>query len=434
MNELIGYLIQSSLSLTALYLVYLVFLRHETFFLINRIYLVITVVFSLVFPFIPVRFLQTDAISPVMVFLEPVLITPEKIESLAASNLNLTEVLGIIYIIGFILFTIRFLNQLMRLWLIVHRKGISHLDGMKLVLVDRGYSAFSFFNLIFVREEQILDEQFHAILQHEKVHIRQLHSFDLLLVEGLTVVQWFNPFVWIMQRSVKSLHEYLADEGVIRSGFQQTDYQQLVFNCAIGIQPNGLANNFNVSHIQKRLLMMTKNRSRLTARLKLLAVVPVLLFSVVYFASASTIYLTANARKQQSFQSHSHYSMTSPGLPLTGNPDSVYKIVEKMPVFAEGEKGLFDYLVSNIKYPVEAKKKGTEGVVFVTFIVEKDGSVSNVKVLRGIGSGCDEEAVRVVRQMPKWTPGYLEGKPVRVVFNLPVKYMLSKEAKPEEKK
>ena len=104
--------------------------------------------------------------------------------------------------------------------------------------------------------------------------------------------------------------------------------------------------------------------------------------------------------------------------------NDVYSIVEEMPEYPGGMDKLVEYLSQNIKYPQQAIEKGIEGKVFVSFIVEKDGSVSNVQVQRSLGGGCDEEAVRVVKAMPKWKPGKQRGKTVRVSYTLPVNFKL----------
>ncbi|PLW93192.1 MAG: energy transducer TonB [Marinilabiliales bacterium] len=110
--------------------------------------------------------------------------------------------------------------------------------------------------------------------------------------------------------------------------------------------------------------------------------------------------------------------------PIIIEPQPIYQVVEDMPEFPGGEESLFKYLSSNIKYPVMAKESGIQGTVHLTFVVEADGSISNVRTLRGIGGGCDEEAIRVVKSMPNWSPGNQQGRPVRVQFNLPVKFVL----------
>ena len=104
--------------------------------------------------------------------------------------------------------------------------------------------------------------------------------------------------------------------------------------------------------------------------------------------------------------------------------ESIFVVVESMPEFPGGTLKLFEYLQSNIRYPVIAKETNIQGKVFVSFVIEKDGTVTDVQVLRGIGGGCDEEAMRVVREMPRWIPGKQRGVPVRVKYNLPVKFVL----------
>lgn len=111
------------------------------------------------------------------------------------------------------------------------------------------------------------------------------------------------------------------------------------------------------------------------------------------------------------------------------DPKEPFTMVEEMPEFPGGQQALFAYIGKELKYPEQAVEDGIEGVVFVTFVVEKDGSISTVSVLRGIGGGCDEEAVRVVRSMPKWKPGKQLGKEVRVKYNLPIHYKLTEPRK-----
>ena len=118
----------------------------------------------------------------------------------------------------------------------------------------------------------------------------------------------------------------------------------------------------------------------------------------------------------------------------TSKEDTVYQIVEQMPQFPGGEAALIDFVGKNIEYPQEAKDKNISGRVFVGFVVEKDGSVSNVEVVRGIGGGCDEEAVRVIKGMPKWEPGKQKGKPVRVNYMMPINFKLGNEPTTSAKK
>ncbi|MBR4300680.1 MAG: energy transducer TonB [Bacteroidales bacterium] len=107
--------------------------------------------------------------------------------------------------------------------------------------------------------------------------------------------------------------------------------------------------------------------------------------------------------------------------------DAVFVVVEKSPEFPGGDDSLYAFIGRNIKYPEAAKKNKIEGRVFVTFVIEKDGQVSSAKILRDIGGGCGEEALRVVNSMPKWKPGTQRGNPVRVQFNLPIMFQLQKQ-------
>ena len=293
MNEIVRYLLQSSVCLGALYLVYAMFLRQDTFFIMNRIYLLLVILFSITIPLVPVRFALETTMAPIVILLEPVLITPEKIDALTARHLSWVEAFGIVYLTGLIIFTIRFIVQVIQLMWVIHRNGITRHEKMNLVLVDKGYSPFSFFNLVFIRREVCGLADLSAILRHEQVHIRQRHSIDLILAELLTIVLWFNPFSWLIQRSIKSLHEYLADEGVLKCGIRKQDYQQLIFSQTLGKQLNNLTNNFNVSLIQKRIIMMTKSRSNPAAKMKLMFALPVLLLTLFFFSSSTFSMLSA---------------------------------------------------------------------------------------------------------------------------------------------
>lgn len=415
MNEFIRYLLLSAACITALYLAYQLFLRRDTFFMMNRVYLISAALLSLIMPLFPFRFSFGGTLDPVIVLLEPVLITPGSISAATQGHLEWFGILTVIYFTGTTIFGLRFLVQLIQLFLIVRRNGITRRDGLTLVLVDRGYSPFSFFHFIFIKKDQLGNDRLSAVIEHEKVHMRQLHSADLVATELLTIIQWFNPFAWLLQRSVKAVHEYLADEGVLRKGVSGSDYSRLIFDQTLGIQVNNLTNNFNVSLIKKRIAMITKSRSAKTARLKALFALPVLLPVVFLFSDGPGN--PAFPQDKQIAQQQEKVSAQPSG--------TVYKEVANMPQYVGGMDALVAFLVKNIQYPEKAKKDTVTGVVYVNFIVETDGAVSHVKITRGIGSGCDEEAVRVVSMMPKWKPGSeKDGKPVRVAFALPIKFTL----------
>jgi TonB family protein len=235
----------------------------------------------------------------------------------------------------------------------------------------------------------------------------------------MTIVQWFNPFVWYYRTSLKSLHEYLADEGVLLKGYNPVNYQNLLIGQYMGIQVNDLTNNFNHSLLKKRITMMTKSKSNYFAKLKVLLVTPVAFFLVVAFTVSPVVKTVAQVDKQtQKVEAKSQS-------PQDDGQNEIFTVVEDIPKFPGGEEARAKYMVENIVYPEAAKKAGKQGTVYVTFVIEKEGSVSNVKVLRGFDKDCDEVALNVVKNMPKWEPGKQRGEAVRVQFNMPIKFNLS---------
>jgi TonB family protein len=418
-------MIRSSASLGALYIVYWLFLRNDTFFSINRSYLLLSAVFSMFIPLISIRLNPSDMIAPVMIFLDPVIITSEKIVTIAQRHLTWMESIRIIYLTGVVIFFIRFIVQLIQLWRIMHQYGITQHRGMKLVFVDRGISPFSFFNIIFIKKELSEDKQLEAILSHEQVHVRQLHTLDLLIAEFMTILLWFNPFAWLLQRSLKTIHEYLADEGTLKNGINKTEYQQLVFGQTLGKQVNNLTNNFNASLLKNRITMMTKSPSTMLARMKVTIAFPAVFIALFCFPAASLEKLPAQDKSTgQALQ----VSGEEPVLSAQKDTpqDTAFKKPDVLPKFPGGQEAMYKFLQENIKYPEKAKQAKTSGTVFSTFIVEKDGSVSGIKLLRGIGNGCDEEAIRVIQMMPRWEPGMNDSKAVRTVYALPIKFVLAK--------
>jgi len=426
MNTLFFYLIKSTFCLGSLFLVYWIFLRRDTFFQMNRLFLILTGILSLVLPVIPFHRLMHEPVSALVLFLDPVLITPGKVEKTFAAHLQWVEVMQVIYFMGMTIFLVRFLVQILQLLLLVRRSRVKKADGCILVMVDRGYSPFSFFNLIFINESNVAPENLGAILAHEQIHIRQSHTFDLVLGELVIMIQWFNPFAWLINRELKNIHEYLADDGVIRKDIPAHDYQQLILNETIGIRVNNLANNFNISQLKKTNRNDDKKTFREMGHKQNDAGSSLNYYHGLLFSASTLISHPA--------QDKGKLEAGIPGVE-TAPPDSTAKVVvpEKQPCYPEGEDARSKFIVENIRYPEQAMKNKVQGKVFVSFIVETDGTITNVKIMRGIGAGCDEEAVRVIKLMPKWKPGEVKGKPVRTNFVIPIRFALDSGKKDDQK-
>jgi len=454
MNTMLVYLLESTICLSVLYPVFWFFLRRDTFFQVNRFYLLAMVLFSILVPLLPLHWIPSGTSAVFMVLLDPVLITPAKVEHTLSAHLQWIEVATVVYLTGALIFLLRFGLQLIQLYRITRRFGIKESHGQRVVFVDRGYSPFSFFNLVFINEEVIPAGSLPTILEHERVHIRQHHTLDMILVELAAILQWFNPIIWLTGREMKSIHEYLADEGVLKTGISRSQYQQIILDETMGIQVNGLTNNFNVSLLKKRILMMTKSKSGTWAKSKLFIALPALA-ALLFLLPASSVSSSSGSGNPDKTQATPVFVPSAAAVPITASmepqdkekkkteakyvpvqPDKngVYPVVEQQPKYTGGDEARIKFMIENIKYPEEAKKNGLQGNVFVTFVIQSDGAVTDVKILRGIGGGCDEEAVRVVKMMPNWIPGMEKGKKVAVQFNLPIKFRFDSDKKDKPKK
>ncbi len=291
-----------------------------------------------------------------------------------------------------------------------------------MVIINSNYSPFSFFIIIFLSDDIYKKGDIKKIITHEKIHVQQKHSFDLIILELLTIIQWFNPFIWFYKSTIKEIHEFLADEGVLSEGHSRTDYQELLLNQTFGIQLNGISNNFNpacVGLIKRRFIMMSKLKTNKSVLLKMVFIVPLaVILTLVISISISEKVIAYEIPDDSKIET----------LKIADFPqeDKVYEVVEQMPKYPGGDKSRVAFIVENTKYPEKARKEGITGTVMVSFIVEKDGKITNVELLKGIGGGCDEEAMRVVSIMPQWEPGMNKGKPVRVQFNMPFSFMLDR--------
>jgi len=448
MNALLLYLLESAICVSALYFIYWLFLKRDTFFRLNRFYLVAMVIFSILFPLLPLRWTPSDPTATVVVMLEPVIVTPARLEQTLQAYLQWIEIAAVVYFTGVLIFLLRFALQLIQLFSITRQFGISKRNGRRVVFVDRGYAPFSFFNLVFINEGALPESSLRTILEHESVHMRQYHSLDMILIELSAILQWFNPIMWLAGREMKSIHEFLADEAVLQNGISRSRYQQMILDETMGIRVNNLTNNFNVSLLKKRIAMMTKSKSKKWAKGKVLIAVPVLM--VLGFLLTAHTYSNIPVQDDSASPALTQASSV-PGLvpiiqekqkqetqikytaPVLADQQP-YKMVDKMPSYPGGDEARIKFMLENIKYPAEAMKKNVQGKVFVKYIVRSDGSITDAKILRGIGGGCDEEAIRVIKLMPKWNPGMDKGKPVDVEFVMPINFKLDSQAKEEPKK
>jgi hypothetical protein len=280
MNGVLDYLLEAGLGLAMFYSGYWLFLKKETYFRWNRIYLLAALPLAFLLPFLRLK-------SPF--FAAPVPAPPalsDGLDLLTAGSplLGWEGLLLAVYFGGVLACLVRFGAHLVRLAAVVKRYGVRRSDGLKVVAVDEDFAPFSFLGYIFMNERALNRDALGRILAHELVHVRELHSLDVLLMELVAAVQWFNPFVWPYKRSLQETHEYLADAGVIAQGFSPAAYRLLLFEQHVGVQLFEFANNFKQSQVKRRILMMSKAPSGGAAKLKLLLVVPMAALLALAFA------------------------------------------------------------------------------------------------------------------------------------------------------
>ncbi len=397
-------------------------LRREKFFHLNRAYLMATLALGLLIPLIEwpagsspgaAEWFNSMVLAPVVtISAEPQAMTGE------ASFLAPVRIAWLILLAGSAGMALRFLGQLFRLATVMRRGQLSRQSGYALVESREVTTPFSFFSLLFWNPELEQDpDAANTIRSHELAHIRQGHSLDIVFLELAGIFFWWNPLWHIYGRTIRNVHEYLADEAAIRETTAREYGQLLIRQCLSQAAPalsHGLKNH---SQLKNRIAMMTKSRSSKLAVAKYAAVLPLLVFLV--FACAQT-------EKDEALQPVETLSADQP----------VFTEVEKMPVFGpcanlEGQaltdcsfNNLVNYIGGQLKYPEDARTNGIDGMVVASFVVYADGHVGDVEILKSLTASCDAEVERLIMAMPAWQPGEKEGKPVNVEFKLPVKFKL----------
>jgi hypothetical protein len=277
MTDFMFYLLESAACLALFYFGYWLFLRKETYFNLNRIYLVLSLIASLIIPAFKVTSPFLTAKAPGNMYSYPASVTSLK-------TWGAGETLLLIYTLGVALFLARFIFHMIKLYFVVKRFGTQKVNGLKIVSIDKDFSPFSFLNFLFINDRHIPEHNMRRIIAHENIHIKQHHSFDILLIELVTIFQWFNPFVWPYKKSLQETHEFLADYGVIAQGFSTAKYKLLMFEQHVGLKLFEFANSFKQSQIKRRITMISKIKSRGTAKLKLLLMIPLALLLVLALA------------------------------------------------------------------------------------------------------------------------------------------------------
>ena len=540
-DQFLTYELKVAVLIAVFYIFWRLLVANETWHRLNRIVLIATAIASFVLPLCVITIHQTvEVMSPAEI---PTVVEdfnsathesgiPDSLQQVEPQrSFNWLLPLTIIYIIGVVVVLSKMLLSLWRLHRMRAEGEIHPLsDGYRMVVCEKVSTPFSWWNTVFMNHNDY-EKGASALLTHELGHLRLHHSADVLLVELLTALQWFNPAMWMLRADLRTIHEYEADQQVLSHGFNDIQYLQLLIRKAAVQSGYSLANGISNSALKKRVTMIMKPKSNRNSMLKLLALIPIASISLALNANTVTDYVNDEPQKQQpvkkgkkaatintgsqqlneivvvdkapsaneaaddktfiakgavydydeaqptpivgavilvegtkkgtvtdregKFQievsmgdritaSYVGYESKTIGVSKTFSESSksneyilglyketevedsekVYDVVEEMPAFPGPPYALYEFLTRSIQYPKEARDKNIQGRVIVTFVVEKDGSISDARVVKSVDPLLDTEALRVVNSMHSWTPGKQNGEPVRVKYTVPVSFKL----------
>ena len=567
MSSILLYSIKSAIVLAMLYLPYMLMLRRESFFRFNRMMLLGILFLSLVLPLCNISGMSLDR-QPVvqaaqLQILElgiPIHVLPE-VQVVAdgtvkygTTGFSVFLLVSILYIVGMMILLAIRLWQVGRLQFGL-RKGTlwqQEENGVRIYCHADDVNPFSWMRNIVISQKDY-DEAGREIVLHEMGHIQAHHSWDVVLLTLVQMLQWWNPLVYVLGISLRDVHEYEADDYVLRQGISAQSYQLLIIKKAVGSGSYAFANSFNHSLTKKRITMMKNSNSNPWMRSKALYVIPVAALALSAFATPKFVApikdavtklegkSTENSPNLQDLLEEKEeiavmdvsgkatasvdevQDAAQPLIVLNGKifdipkdaipskrvnaeeqltkllnidaedvesitvlqkdaaiaiwgekgangvidittkdandlkdnqpDDKIYDKPEVLPQFPGGETELYGWLARNLKYPSEAIEYGVQGRIFVQFVVEKDGNISDIKIAK-VSDGraivvtaykakddspeelkkeneekglkaLQDESIRVVKAMPKWKPGTNKGKPVRCYFNLPIMFRLN---------
>lgn len=541
-DQFLTYELKVAVLIAVFYIFWRLLVANETWHRLNRIVLIATAIASFVLPFCVITIHQTVEVMPPAESIPTVVADlnsathesgiPNPLQQVVPQkSFNWLLPLTILYIIGVVVVLSRMLLSLWRLHRMRTEGEIHPLsDGYRMAVCEKVSTPFSWWNTVFMNRKDF-EEGATALLTHELGHVRLHHSADVLLVELLTALQWFNPAMWMLRADLCTIHEYEADQQVLSHGFNDIQYLQLLIRKAAVQSGYSLANGISNSALKKRVTMIMKPKSNRNSMLKLLALVPIAGICLALNANTVTDYVNDEPQKQQPVKKGKKAATINTGsqqlneivvvedapsaneaaddktfiakgivydydeaqpTPIVGavilvegtkkgavtdregkfqievsmgdkitasyvgyesktigvskiysestksdgyyiglkketeadESEKVYDVVEQMPAYPGSPSALYEFLSKSIQYPEEAEKAGKQGRVIATFVVEKDGSITNARVVKALDPLLDAEALRVINAMPKWNPGMQNGVAVRCKYTVPVTFHL----------
>ena len=395
MTDFLIYLIKASIYLSVFYTFFLLLARRTTFFRFNRIVFLAGTILCMVLPLIDVAVSHVPKVNLPMNFIEARLYASQIASGNTMDGNLLYMVLCAIYLSGVAVVVLITAASFVRMWQYIYTVPPTLIDDFKVRIVDMDTPSFSWGRNIVISRKDVGENP--DVLIHEKMHAGCLHSLDLTLFSFVVIVHWFNPLVWITRGELKMLHEYEADKLTIDSGIDASQYQLLLVKKAVGEKRFHMANGFNHSKLKTRIKMIGRSDTKGWVRLAYILFIP-LLFAVMCCCTQK--------------------SLNHGVVPLS----EIYQ----HPIFEGGDANTFSRWVNQqLRYPKKCHDEKIQGRVTVQFTVNEVGKVCDVKVLQGVCEELDNEALRVIKKSPLWTPARMEsGVAVPVSYTFPIMFML----------
>ncbi len=389
---MIAYLLEVAFLHIIFYTIYFAFLRKESqqslkrFFLLGSVFVSLTVPFiSIPLPSITDPVLQGAGNIP---FLDEVVVGPETTKTSAISFFSMIPFQSVYLVTSGILLMISVFS-LLQIALLYFKSRTEVIDNIQVRVHPSVRRSFSFFRLIFIGERN------RTIIAHEKAHGTLLHSVDIIVLNIFRALFWWLPTSWIVLREMKLIHEYQADD-IAATEKNIEEYRRILISASMAPLGMNLASSFHEGALLKRLNAMKKTKKHISKwKIGMLGML------------VAGVVLTFSCSEE-----------------MAGN-NEVLTRVDQPPEFPGGMAKFYEYIGQNLKYPDQARRLGVEGRVYVQFVVNKDGSVGDVIAVKGIGAGCDAEAVNVLKNSPKFNPGLHNSKVVRVQMVLPIDFKLN---------
>ena len=443
------YLVEINIITIFLYGFYRLLFTNDTFFSWRRFMLLNTYLIALLVPFADfgnwIRIHEATQ-NMASTYAETVLSEATSLPS-KATVLSWNTILLWIYMGGVCMLLLRFVIQLVGIYRLAKKTEVSTIKGIKVHIIEKNESPFSFFRWIFVNPEVRYESQLQEILIHEQCHVEQKHSIDVVLAELFTIVCWFNPFARLLKREIRLNLEYLADLYVVQVGCDQKSYQYHLLGMTYHKNVSTILNNFNDLLLKKRIKMMNRRRSRLIVKAKYTLLIPVTatllvvknIESVAHSLVSNKIVsneviVSVNTKANNVLQKKPIFtSKISKESNIKKLKEQVYEmshnrintIIEKKAINNTAPSNVIKDSYVDIKDPELPEKNSTNVRIYnIYFAVDTKGSVSSLSVTHTKDTLYNQKDLQGIERMSKDKPDNTQNKTIKAIYNLPISFKL----------